>query len=154
MQPGSLGRSGDPGTRCAAAVDLQECSPVSAALQAQGHPVSERTVNRLLHDLGLQSPVQPETREGRAHPDRDAPFHHIPSVGAKAFQKQGQPVVSVETKKKGLSAHSAMAGVSGNPRGSPRGYRATTSRQALGKVIPYGVYTSDEHRLGQRGGGP
>ena len=53
---------------CKSAVQL------AAALQAQGHPVSERTVNRLLHDLGYSLQSNRKTLEGRSHPDRDAQF--------------------------------------------------------------------------------
>ena len=82
-------------------MDMQECGQVGGpALQAQGHAVSERTVNRLLHDLGYSLQSNRKTLEGYHHPDRDAQFQYI-HRRAKVFQKQGQPVVSVDTKKKG-----------------------------------------------------
>ena len=70
-------------------------------LQAAGQQVSERSVNRLLHELGYSLQANRKTLEGRQHPDRDAQFNHI-NRQVKAFQRQRQPVVSVDTKKKGI----------------------------------------------------
>ena len=72
---------------------------LAAQLQAEGHPVSERTVNRMLHELGYRLQTNRKTLEGRQHPDRDAQFAHI-NERCQAFQAQGQPVISVDTKKK------------------------------------------------------
>ncbi len=69
-----------------------------AALGARGHPVSERTVNRLLHSLGYRLQSNRKTLEGHQHPDRDAQFRRI-SRQVRAFQKLGQPIISVDTKK-------------------------------------------------------
>ena len=63
-------------------------------LQAAGQQVSERSVNRLLHELGYSLQANRKTLEGRQHPDRDAQFNHI-NRQVKAFQRQRQPVVSV-----------------------------------------------------------
>jgi transposase len=52
----------------------KSAAQLAAALQAQGHPVSERTVNRLLHDLGYSLQSNRKTLEGSTHPDRDAQF--------------------------------------------------------------------------------
>lgn len=72
---------------------------LGAERHRQGQAVSERTVNRLLHALGYSLRSTRKTLEGRQHRDRDAPF---PSLNrrVKAFQRQGQPVVSGDTKKK------------------------------------------------------
>ena len=70
---------------------------LAAQLQAEGHPVSERTVNRMLHELGYRLQTNRKTLEGRQHPDRDAQFAHI-NERCQAFQDQGQPVISVDTK--------------------------------------------------------
>src|SRR5712691_10402940 len=90
----------------------KSAAQLAAALQAQGHPVSERTVNRLLHDLGYSLQSNRKTLEGRSHPDRDAQFQYI-NRRAKAFQKQGHP--------EEVQGHDFPDA-------------------ALGKVIPYGVY--------------
>ena len=88
---------GDPETplrwTCDSAARLAE------RLAAEGHPVSERTVNRLLHALGYSLRGNRRTPEGRQHPDRDARFRRI-DRRVRAFQRLGQPVVSVDTGKK------------------------------------------------------
>jgi Rhodopirellula transposase DDE domain len=118
----------------------KSAAQLAAALQAQGHPVSERTVNRLLHDLGYSLQSNRKTLEGRAHPDRDAQFQYI-NRRAKAFQKQGQPVVSVDTKKKELIGQFRNGGREWHPQGQPEEVQGHDfPDKALGKVIPYGVY--------------
>jgi len=118
----------------------KSAAQLAAALQAQGHPVSERTVNRLLHDLGYSLQSNRKTLEGRAHPDRDAQFQSI-NRRAKAFQKQGQPVVSVDTKKKALIGQFRNGGREWQPQGQPEEVQGHDfPDKALGKVIPYGVY--------------
>ena len=97
----------------------KSAAKLAAALQAQGHAVSERTVNRLLHDLGYSLQANRKTIEGRQHPDRDAQFQYI-NRRAKAFQRQGQPVVSVDTKKKELVGRYRNGGREWQPKGSPR----------------------------------
>jgi len=76
----------------------KSAAQLAAALRAQGHLVSARTVNRLLHDLGYSLQSNRKTLEGSTHPDRDAQFQYM-HRRAKAFQQQGQPVISVDTKK-------------------------------------------------------
>ena len=70
----------------------------AADLRAEGHGVSERTVNRLLHELGYSLQANRTTIEGRQHPDRDGQFRRI-NRRVRAFRKLGQPVVSVDTKR-------------------------------------------------------
>src|SRR5262249_2398411 len=74
---------------------------LAEALQAQGHQVSPDTVGRLLRGLGYSLQANRKTREGTQHPDRNAQFEHI-NAQAAAFQRRGQPVVSVDTKMKEL----------------------------------------------------
>jgi hypothetical protein len=113
---------------------------LAAALQTQGHVVSERTVNRLLHDLGYSLQANRKTLEGHAHPDRDAQFQYS-NRRAKVFQKQGQPVISVDTKKKELVGQFRQSGREWHPQGQPEeGQVHDFPHEALGKVIPYGVY--------------
>jgi len=66
----------------------KSAAKLAVELQAQGHAVSERTVNRLLHDLGYSLQSNRKTIEGRAHPDRDVQFQYI-NRRAKAFQRAG-----------------------------------------------------------------
>jgi len=118
----------------------KSAAKLAAALQTQGHMVSERTVNRLLHDLGYSLQANRKTLEGRAHPDRDAQFQYI-NRRAKAFQRQGQPVVSVDTKKKELVGQFRHSGREWQPQGQPEEVQVHDfPAEALGKVIPYGVY--------------
>ena len=70
-------------------------------LSAQRHPVSASTVGRLLKAAGYSLQSNRKTKEGSAHLDRDAQFEHI-NATVKAFQARGQPVISVDTKKKEL----------------------------------------------------
>src|SRR5262249_51034564 len=113
---------------------------LAAALQAQGHAVSERTVNRLLHDLGYSLQSNRKTLEGCHHPDRDAQFHYI-NRRAKGFQKQGQPVLSVDTKKKDWVGKSRKGGQGWHRQGQPEEVNVHDfPDKVLGKIIPYGVY--------------
>ena len=118
----------------------KSAAKLAAALQTQGHAVSERTVNRLLHDLGYSLQSNRKTLEGRAHPDRDAQFQYI-NRRAKAFQQQGQPVISVDTKKKELVGQFRKGGREWYPQGQPEEVQGHDfPDKVLGKVIPYGVY--------------
>ena len=118
----------------------KSAAQLAAALRTQGHPVSERTVNRLLHDLGYSLQSNRKTLEGSAHPDRDAQFQYI-NRRAKTFQKQGQPVVSVDTKKKALVGQFRNGGREWAPQGQPEEVDVHDfPSKTLGKVIPYGVY--------------
>jgi len=113
---------------------------LAAELQSQGHAVSERTVNRLLHELGYSLQSNRKTLEGCHHPDRDAQFQYI-NRRVKAFQRQGQPVVSVDTKKKELVGQLRNGGWEWQPLGQPEKVKVHDfPDEELGKVIPYGVY--------------
>jgi Rhodopirellula transposase DDE domain len=109
-------------------------------LQQRGHPVSYRTVAGLLHalDYSLQAPHK--TREGASHPDRDAQFKHI-NQRVRVFQRRGQPVISVDAKKKELVGDFKNGGREWQPQGSPEPVRTHDFEdKTLGKVTPYGVY--------------
>src|SRR5256714_15313094 len=109
-------------------------------LQTQGHAVSERSINRLLHDLGYSLQSNRKTLEGSQHPDRDAQFQHI-NQRVQVFQRQRQPVVSVDTKKKELIGQFRNGGREWAPKGQPEPVEGHDfPDKELGKVIPYGVY--------------
>ena len=113
---------------------------LSDALAKEGHPASERTVNRLLHDLGYSLQSNRKTVEGRQHPDRDAQFRHV-NRKAKTFQRRGEPVVSVDTKKKELVGNFRNGGREWRPKGEPEKVLVHDFKdKELGKAIPYGVY--------------
>jgi hypothetical protein len=113
---------------------------LAAGLRSRGHTVSERTVNRLLHDLGYSLQGDRKTIEGKDHPDRDAQFRYI-NRRVKSFQRQGQPVVSVDTKKKELVGRYRNGGREWQPKGRPEEVKVHDFiDKELGKAIPYGVY--------------
>jgi hypothetical protein len=113
---------------------------LAAALRAQGHAVSHETVRQLLLGLDYSLQATRKTREGSDHPDRNAQFEHI-NAQAKAFQAAGQPVISVDTKKKELVGDFAQGGQEWQPSGSPEAVRLHDfPDKELGKVSPYGVY--------------
>lgn len=113
---------------------------LATELQAQGHAVSERTINRLLHHLGYSLQSNRKLLEGHQHPDREAQFQHI-NQRVKAFQRQRQPVVSVDAKKKELVGPFRNGGREWRPQGHPEPVNVYDfPDKELGKVIPYGVY--------------
>ena len=119
---------------CSSAARLAE------ELQAAGHPVSERTVNRLLHELGYSLQANRKTLEGTQHVDRDAQFKHI-NRRVRAFQALRQPVVSVDTKKKELVGEYRNGGREWRPKGQPERVKVHDFvDKTLGKAIPYGIY--------------
>jgi hypothetical protein len=113
---------------------------LAAELQAQGHTASERSVNRMLRASGYSLQSNRKTIEGGDHPDRDAQFQHI-NRRVKAYQKQGQPVVSVDAKKKELIGRFRNGGREWEPSGEPEAVNVYDFiDKGLGKAIPYGVY--------------
>ena len=113
---------------------------LAAALQQHGHKVGRHKVAELLVDLGYSLQANRKTKEGTSHPDRDAQFTYI-NAQVQAFQARGQPVVSVDTKKKELVGDFKNGGREWQPQGQPelvRTYDFVDKR--LGQGIPYGVY--------------
>jgi hypothetical protein len=109
-------------------------------LNRQGHRIGDRKVADLLHDLHYSLRANAKTREGSAHPDRNAQFEYINNM-TKAFQKRGQPVISVDTKKKELVGNFKNNGFEWQPKGRPEEVQVHDFEdKELGKVIPYGVY--------------
>jgi hypothetical protein len=113
---------------------------LAQALGSLGHDVSHQTVARLLTDLGYNLQANRKTEEGKGHPDRDAQFEHS-NRKVRSFQRRGQPVVSVDTKKKELVGNYKNPGREWEPEGQPRRVKSKDfPDKALGKVAPYGVY--------------
>jgi len=113
---------------------------LTAALTAQGWRVSSTTVGRLLNGLGYRLQSVRKSREGTEHPDRNAQFEHINGT-AVTFLAQGEPVISVDTKKKELVGDFKNAGQEWAPAGTPEHVRVHDfPSDAAGKAIPYGVY--------------
>lgn len=113
---------------------------LAAELTRQGHAVSHQTVSDMLQQSGYSLQVNRKTREGTGHADRDAQFEHI-AQRAKEFQQRGQPVISVDTKKKELVGDFKNAGREWHPKGQPPEVRVHDFQdKELGKAIPYGIY--------------
>jgi len=109
-------------------------------LNAMGHEVSYRVVMELLHEEGYSLQANRKTREGRAHPDRDAQFHYL-NESVRTHQARGDPVISVDTKKKELVGDFKNPGREWRPKGEPEPVRVHDFIiPDQGKAIPYGVY--------------
>ena len=109
-------------------------------LTRQRHPVSPRTVGRLLNESGYSLQSNRKTLEGDAHPDRNAQFEYI-NTSVQRFQQRGQPVISVDTKKKELVGAFKNGGREWQPKGEPEEVKVHDFvDEELGKVIPYGVF--------------
>jgi transposase len=118
----------------------KSAAKLAVELQSRGHAASERSVNRLLHSLGYSLQSNRKTIEGKGHPDRDAQFQHI-NRRVKAFQRQGQPVVSVDAKKKELVGQFRNGGREWQPQSQPEEVEVYDfAKKDLGKAIPYGIY--------------
>ncbi len=109
-------------------------------LQHLGHQVSHELVSELLHGLGYSLQATRKTREGGTHPDRDAQFEHL-NTQAEAFLSAGDPVVSVDAKKKELVGDFKNPGREWHPQGKPEEVRVYDFPiPELGRATPYGVY--------------
>jgi len=109
-------------------------------LSRQGHPISARAVAHLLQVAGYSLQGNRKTLEGTAHSDRNAQFEHI-NAQVKRFQQRGQPVISVDTKKKELVGPYKNHGREWQRKGEPEKVDVHDFPDpALGKVIPYGVF--------------
>lgn len=109
-------------------------------LQRMGHQVSHELVSELLHALGYSLQANRKTREGGTHPDRDAQFEHL-NAQAEAFLAAGEPVVSVDAKKKELVGDFKNAGREWRPQGEPEQVRVYDFPiPELGRATPYGGY--------------
>ena len=113
---------------------------LAAALRGMGHQVSASRIPQLLERLNYRRQVNRKTKEGSHHPDRDAQFEHI-NKQVMAFQAAGQPVISVDTKKKELVGDYKNSGSDYRPEGCPDKVNVHDFvDKELGKAIPYGVY--------------
>ena len=113
---------------------------LAAALSTQGWKVSATTVGRMLHEIGYSIQSVRKSTEGASHPDRNAQFEHI-NATAEALLEQGEPVISVDTKKKELVGDFKNAGQEWNPSKMPeKALVHDFPSDAMGKAIPYGIY--------------
>jgi hypothetical protein len=115
-------------------------SKLAEELSRQRHPVTDRTVAALLKQSGYSLQANRKTKEGSSHPDRNAQFEYI-NQQVIACQKQRQPVVSVDAKKKESVGEFKNAGQEWQPQGRPQKVKVHDfPDKKLGKAIPYGVY--------------
>ena len=113
---------------------------LAAELTAQGHQVSAGTVGDLLRAEGFRLQANAKTLEGTRHPDRDAQFRYI-NEQVKDHQDAGDPVISVDAKKKEMVGEFGNAGRQWRPKGAPARVRDHDfASEAAGKAIPYGIY--------------
>ena len=109
-------------------------------LKRQKHSASPMTVSRLLRQAGYSLQANRKNREGAGHPDRNAQFEHV-NQQVQSLQNRGQPVISVDTKKKELVGNFRNGGREWRPKGQPLDVHVHDFQDPeLGKVIPYGVY--------------
>ena len=119
---------------------IKSTRQLSAALTGRGHRCSEWLVRRLLHDAGYRLQAAAKQIEGTAHPDRDAQFRYV-NDQVREHHSAGQPVISVDTKKKELVGQYKNGGSQWRPSGNPERVKTHDfPDQQLGKAIPYGVY--------------
>jgi transposase len=129
---------GDP--ECPLRWTLKSTRQLAAALQAQGYQISHMTVGTLLHDWGYSLQATQKTLEGTDTPDRDAQFQYI-AQEVTAFAHRGQPIISVDTKKKELIGDYANGGQEWQPKGQPEVANVHDfPGPDVPKAIPYGVY--------------
>ena len=115
---------------------------LAAELGRMGHSVSHQTVSEQLHDLGYSLQANRKTLEGTEHPDRDAQFRHI-SEAVQLQLRLGEPVISVDTKKKELVGPFRNGGRELRPAGEPERvlmHDFVIDDAEHGRVSPYGVY--------------
>src|SRR5450755_3433763 len=118
----------------------KSAAKLAAALTEMGHQVVDRTVLRLLKAKGYSLQANKKTREGAQHPDRDAQFAHINQTVSEALTA-GEPVISVDAKKRELVGDFKAVGREFQPKGKPVEVRGHDFKdKQLGHAIPYGVY--------------
>lgn len=131
---------GDP--MCPLRWTCKSTTKLAGELTRQGHPISQRSVCHLLGQLGYSLQSTRKTREGSHNADRDAQFLHI-AQEVRRFQEAGQPVISVDAKKKELVGDFANKGQEWQPKGHPEEvsvYDFVDKDPTKGKVCPYGIY--------------
>jgi hypothetical protein len=113
---------------------------IADELTRRGHPIGARTVARCLADMGYSLQANRKTKEGRQHEDRDAQFRYI-TRQVKTLLRSGDPVISVDTKKKELVGPFRNAGRTWRKKGKPVAVNVHDfPHLGRGKAIPYGAY--------------
>jgi len=122
---------------------LKSTYELSRDLHGSGYRASAELVRRLLHQMGYSLQAPAKQNEGTSHPDRDGQFRYINDLAGKRMEL-GEPVISVDTKKKELIGNFSNRGREWQPAGDPTRVNVHDfADRALGefaKAIPYGVY--------------
>ena len=117
-------------------------------LKRQNYQVSSTKVGQLLRLEGYSLQANRKTSEGKQHPDRDTQFEHI-ATRCRAFRRSGQPVISIDTKKKETLGKLKNQGRTYRPKGKPTPVKTHDFPDPeLGKAIPYGVYDLTHNEAG------
>ena len=137
-------KRGDP--MCGLRWTCKSTRQLARALVAKGHKVSHTTVAEELHLQQYSLKGNRKTQEGLSHPDRNAQFLHIHETSS-AFQKRGDPVISIDTKKKEIIGNHKNVGKEWAPKGMPQKVEVHDFiDKKLGKAIPYGVYDVGQNK--------
>jgi hypothetical protein len=116
---------------------------LAGEMTAAGHPCSPQTCWRMLKDAGFTMQSNSKAAEGRQHPDRDAQFRYI-AAQAKQHRDAGQPVISVDSKKREKVGNYGQEGREWGPQGDPVVVSSHDFPEKDGKhAIPYGIYDED-----------
>ena len=119
---------------------LKSVRQLAEGLKGLGHRIGRQTVSETLHSLGYSLQANRKTKEGGTHPDRDAQFGYINQM-VQTLQSQGQPVISVDAKKKELVGEYKNQGREWRLKGEPEDVNVHDFMdKTLGKATPYGVY--------------
>jgi len=124
----------------------QSTPAIAEELTRQGHPVTDKTVARCLRQMGYSMQLNQKTREGPQHRHRDQQFRYLNRQVA-SFRKSGDPVLSVDAKKKELVGPFKNGGRTWRPKGDPHRVNVHDfPSQGEGKAIPYGAYEIGDDR--------
>jgi DDE family transposase len=134
---------GDPGSPLV--WTTRSAEHLARELTAQGHRCSDSTVLRMLARAGFTQQSNARAQEGRRHPDRDGQFRYI-AAQVKEHQDAGQPVISVDAKKKEKIGNYAQDGAEWGPRGEPVAVRSHDFADKDGAhAIPYGIWDEQQN---------
>src|SRR3989344_556534 len=115
-------------------------SRLVAALAQKGHTIKKSALARLLSSLGFSLKANKKNIEGVSHIDRDTQFKHIHQT-CKTFESQGNPIISVDCKKKELIGNFKNNGRAWQPTGENTVVNVYDFKNLSdGKAVPYGVY--------------